>query len=363
MKFRFVIQRSEVTKNLGSIKWMLPRSFASLWMTLFFLCFPITIHSQESFRVMFWNVENLFDTKDDPRKNDNEFLPEATRHWNFFRYRDKLKNLAKGIIASGNEYVPDLVGLCEVENDSCLYDLTRRSPLKEAGYRYVMTDSPDQRGIDVALLYQRGSFKVLQHQSIRIPHKQLKKGATRDILHVVGEVLSGNQLDVFVCHFPSRSGGQAKSEPYRLLTAKILKEAVDSVMKVRKHPHILIMGDFNDYPTNKSMKKVLCADGGLRNLMKDKKEGTYRYRGEWGILDQFIVSESLLKKKGSIRTSSKNVQILRHDFLLEEDEKYGGDKPFRTYNGMKYLGGFSDHLPISLDLEIFIRDDKGYYSK
>ena len=132
MKFRFVIQRSEVTKNLGSIKWMLPRSFASLWMTLFFLCFPITIHSQESFRVMFWNVENLFDTKDDPRKNDNEFLPEATRHWNFFRYRDKLKNLAKGIIASGNEYVPDLVGLCEVENDSCLYDLTRRSPLKEA---------------------------------------------------------------------------------------------------------------------------------------------------------------------------------------------------------------------------------------
>ena len=97
--------------------------------------------------------------------------------------------------------------------------------------------------------------------------------------------------------------------------------------------------------------------------MKDKKEGTYRYRGEWGILDQFIVSENLLKKKGSIRTSSKNVQILRHDFLLEEDEKYGGDKPFRTYNGMKYLGGFSDHLPISLDLEILIRDDKDYYSK
>ena len=176
----------------------------------------------------------------------------------------------------------------------------------------------------MALLYQRGSFKVLQHQSIRIPHKQLKKGATRDILHVVGEVLSGNQLDVFVCHFPSRSGGQAKSEPYRLLTAKILKEAVDSVMKVRKHPHILIMGDFNDYPTNKSMKKVLCADGGLRNLMKDKKEGTYRYRGEWGILDQFIVSESLLKKKGSIRTSSKKAQIVPHDFLFDKHEKYGG---------------------------------------
>ena len=362
MKSKLVIQRNEVTKNLGCIKWVLPRSFASLWMTFLFLCFPITLHSQESFRVMFWNVENLFDTKDDPRKNDNEFLPDAIRHWNYFRYRNKLKNLAKGIIASGNEYVPDLVGLCEVENDSCLYDLTCRSPLREADYRYVMTDSPDQRGIDVALLYQRGSFKLLQHQSVRIPHKRLKKGPTRDILHVVGKVVSGDTLDVFVCHMPSRSGGQGKSEPYRLMTAGILKRTVDSVMQIRRKPHVVVMGDFNDYPTDKSMKK-LSSDGHLRNLMKDKKGGTYRYRGEWGILDQFLVSESLLKKKESIRTSSKHAQILRHDFLLEEDEKYGGNKPFRTYNGMKYLGGFSDHLPVVLDLQILIRDDKDYYSR
>lgn len=328
----------------------------------FFLCLAFPAWAQESFRVMFWNVENLFDTKDDPRKNDNEYLPDATRHWNRFRYREKLKCLAKGIIASGNEFVPDLVGLCEVENDSCLYDLTRRSPLREAGYRYVMTESPDQRGIDVALLYQRGSFRLLQHQSVRIPHKRLKKGPTRDILHVVGKVLSGDTLDVFVCHMPSRSGGQAKSEPYRLLTAGILKQSVDSVMQSRKRPHVLVMGDFNDYPTDKSMEK-LCSDGRLRNLMKDKKGGTYRYRGEWGILDQFLVSESLLKKKGSIRTSSKQARILHHDFLLVEDEKYGGEKPFRTYNGMKYQGGFSDHLPVSLDLQISIRGDKGYCSE
>ena len=357
-----VIQRNEVTKNLGSIKWMLPRSFAWLWMTFLFLFFPVAIHSQESFRILFWNVENLFDTKDDPRKNDNEFLPDATRHWNHFRYRDKLKNLAKGIIASGKEYVPDLVGLCEVENDSCLYDLIRYSPLREADYRFVMTDSPDQRGIDVALLYQRGSFKLLQHQSIRIPYKQWKKGPTRDILHVVGKVVSGDTLDVVVCHMPSRSGGQAKSEPYRLLTTQMLKQAVDSLMLVRKNPSVVVMGDFNDYPTNKSMKR-LCSDGRLRNLMKGKKDGTYRYRGEWGILDQFLVSGSLLKRRGSIRTSAKDAQILRHDFLLEEDDKYGGDKPFCTYNGMKYLGGFSDHLPIVLDLRLVIRDDKGYYSE
>ena len=328
-----------------------------------FLCCAFPVSAQESFRVLFWNVENLFDCKDDPKKNDNEFLPDATRRWTYFRYRNKLNQLAKAIIASGDAYLPDLVGLCEVENDSCLVGLIKHSPLREAGYRYVMTDSPDQRGIDVALLYQRGSFKLLQKQSIRIPHQQLKKGPTRDILHVVGKVISGDSLDIIVCHMPSRSGGQAKSEPYRLLTAGVLKQAVDSLMEVRQHPNILIMGDFNDYPTNRSVGEVLCGDGRLCNLMKDKKGGTYRYQGEWGILDQFLVSGNLLEGKGSIRTSFENAQILRHDFLLEEDEKYGGDKPFRTYNGMKYLGGFSDHLPVSLDLEIVIRDDKGYYSK
>ena len=355
METIFVIQRNEVTKNLEYMKRVFSRSFASLWMTILFLCFSVHGDAQESFRVLFWNVENLFDCKDDPRKNDHEFLPDATRHWNHFRYRSKLNNLAKGIIASGENFVPDLVGLCEVENDSCLIDLVKYSPLREAGYRYVITDSPDQRGIDVALLYQRGSFKLLQCQSIRIPHKLLRKGPTRDILHVVGKVISGDSLDVFVCHMPSRSGGQAKSEPYRLMTASQLKQMVDSVMRIRKHPHVLIMGDFNDCPTDKSMKEVLCSDGCLENLMKDKRQGTYRYRGEWGILDQFLVSKGLLKKKGSIRTSSRKAQILRHDFLLMEDEKYGGDKPFRTYNGMKYLGGFSDHLPISLDLEIKMR--------
>ena len=350
-----VIQRNVVTKNLGCIMWVFSRSFASLWMTILclFLCFPSQVEAQDSFRVLFWNTENLFDCKDDPKKNDNEFLPDATRRWTYFRYRDKLKNLAKGIIASGDEYVPDLVGLCEVENDSCLYDLTRRSPLKEAGYRYVMTDSPDQRGIDVALLYQRGSFKLLQHQSIRIPFKQVKKAPTRDILHVVGKVVSGDTLDVWVVHYPSRRGGKAKSEPYRLLVAEILKHAVDSVMQVRQNPNVVIMGDFNDGPSSPVMKK-LCSDGRLVNLMQGKKEGTYRYRGAWEILDQFLVSEN-------VRT--KNAEVLQHPFLLEEDEKYGGNKPFRTYNGMRYQGGFSDHLPIILDLQFLIHDDKDYYSE
>ena len=329
----------------------------------FCISFSIQLEAQESFRVMFWNVENLFDTQDDPVKNDNEFLPGATRNWTYSRYRDKLAKVAKTIVASGAERVPDLVGLCEVENDSCLEDLTRRSPLREAGYRYVMTDSPDQRGIDVALLYQRGSFKLLQYQSIRIPHDQVKKGPTRDILHVVGQVISGDTLDVMVCHFPSRSGGQAHSEPYRLLAAQVLRQKADSLMHIRQHPYLIIMGDFNDYPSDKSLRKVLCGKGDLLNLMAGMAEGTYRYRGEWGIFDQFLVSDNVLAENENVKANKENVftlienvKILRHSFLLEEDETYGGDKPFRTYNGMRYNGGFSDHLPIALHL--FIRDGK-----
>jgi len=330
-----------------------------LGVALLFLCFPVSLHSQEPFRVMFWNVENLFDTKDDPRKNDNEFLPDAKRHWTPARYRDKLEKVAKGIIASGNEFVPDLVGLCEVENSSCLYDLTRHSPLREAGYRFVITDSPDQRGIDVALLYQPGSFKLITWQGIRIPHKQVKKGPTRDILHVVGKVPSGDTLDVFVCHMPSRSGGQEKSEPFRLLTADILKHATDSVRGVRQHPYVLVMGDFNDYPSNKSMK-ILSKGGALHNLMKGRRDGTYCYRGNWGVLDQFLVSETMLKRKAGIRTSARAVQILRHPFLLDNK----GGKPLRTYNGLKYQGGYSDHLPISLEMMLVTtHDDTDYYSE
>ena len=356
-----VIQRNVVTKNLGCIMWVFSRSFASLWMTLLLLSLPIYINAQEPFRIMFWNVENLFDIRDEEGKDDEEFLPDATRHWTYLRYRDKLKKLAKTIVASGDERVPDLVGLCEVENDSCLYDLTRRSPLREADYRYVMTDSPDRRGIDVALLYQRGSFKLLGKQSIRIPHHQVKREPTRDILHVSGRILSGDTLDVMVCHFPSRSGGQAKTEPYRLLAAQTLRHTIDSLMQVREHPNLIIMGDFNDCPSDKSLRQVLCGKGDLVNLMEGMKKGTYRYRGEWGIFDQFLVSRNVKAKNEKAKAILKNVLILRHPFLLEEDEKYGGDKPFRTYNGMKFVGGYSDHLPIALDF--LIRDDKGYYSR
>lgn len=323
-------------------------------------CLAGTMFAQDPFRVMFYNVENLFDCQHDSLKNDYEFLPDAPKGWTWARYNDKQAKIAKVIIAAGRENVPDLVGLCEVENDRCLKDLTEHSPLREAGYRYVMTDSPDERGIDVALLYQRGSFKLLGQQSIPIPYQEIERRPTRDILHVMGQVVSGDTLDVFVCHMPSRAGGEEKSEPYRLFTAQILKIAADSVMNVRRHPNVLIMGDFNDYPTNHSIAKVLGAVApagepqtkALYNLMDKRKEGTYRYRGEWGVLDQLIVSGHLLQGQPGMRTSYEQAQILRFPFLLEEDDKYGGDIPSRTYWGKKYHGGYSDHLPICVDFEI-----------
>ena len=330
-----------------------------VWVALF-ICLPLSVHAQTPFRVVFWNVENLFDTKDNPRKNDNEFLPDAHRHWTPFRYNEKQKKIAKTLIACGDGQLPSLVGLCEVENDSCLYHLTRSTPLREVGYRFVVTDSPDQRGIDVALLYQESMFRPIARRDIRIPHKQVKRGPTRDILHVAGRVASGDTLDVFVCHMPSRSGGQAKSEPYRIFTAQVLKQAVDSVMRIRKHPSVVVMGDFNDYPTDRSIRKVLCADGKLMNLMTHLPDGTYFYRGAWGMLDQFMVSQAMLRKRARIRTSAEKVSVFRPDFLLEKNARTHRSRPFRTYNGMRYLGGYSDHLPIVMDLEL-TRGDKDYY--
>lgn len=320
------------------------------------------VSAQGTFRVMFYNVENLFDCRHDTLKNDTEFLPTSVRGWHEGRYKEKIENIAKVITAVGEWNPPALVGLCEVENENVMNDLVKYSPLKEMEYQYVMTASPDERGIDVALLWQRGEFKLLNHRSIRIYFEDKTRRPTRDILHVTGKVITGDSLDVFVCHMPSRSGGEKESEPARIFAATILKQNVDSICAVRTHPNILIMGDFNDYPDNASIAKILGAvtppdsvkPRCLYNLMADKgkKIGTYNYRGEWGILDQLIVSGFLLQHVEGIHTSNDKAHIGNFPFLLEDDSKYGGQKPFRTYYGMKYAGGFSDHLPVFVDFVI-----------
>lgn len=300
------------------------------------------------------NCENLFDTVHDSLKNDMEFLPDGDYHWTRTRYWRKLNHLSQEIIALGerndkecaNWQLPDMVALCEVENDSAMIALTKRSLLRKAGYEYVMTSSPDERGIDVALLYQPMSFRLLLHYSIRIP-KMPNMRPTRDILYAKGILLSDDTLHVFVVHAPSRRGGEQASRPYRLQVASLLAHSVDSIFTVNDSARIIVAGDFNDYHDSPALK--VLESHHLINISKDAKgkngaKGTYRYHGEWNSLDQILCSRSLWLRM-------RSCEIGDLPFLLEDDEKYGGKKPFRTYLGPKYLGGYSDHLPLCATFE------------
>ena len=291
------------------------------------------------------NCENLFDCQHDSLKNDTEFLPTAGRQGTPRRYWRKLDNIGRTIISCTPDTVsfqlPDLVALVEVENDSVLHDLTRRSLLRNAGYEYVMTCSPDERGLDVALLYQPFSFHLLHHHALRVePLEGMRP--TRDILYVSGLDMSGDTLHVYVVHAPSRYGGEHETRPFRHQVAQRLMQSVDSLRNLSPNARILVAGDFNDYFRDASLQYLERHD--LQNVSKEATghhgaRATYRFQGLWASLDHIFVSPSL----------HKNLDICYVNdlpFLLEEDEKYGGVKPRRTYNGLRYQRGFSDHLPL-----------------
>ena len=319
------------------------------------LIFLLTLSSvfsvaQTRLTIVELNAENLFDTRHDSLKNDYEFLPDSPRHWTRTKYWQKLNRIGQTIISCGEDSsgwsLPDIVGLCEVENDSVLFDLTHRSLLRKARYEYVMTASNDTRGIDVALLYSPFSFRLIKADTIRvIPMKEMRP--TRDILHVTGEIESGDTLHVFLLHAPSRMGGELYSRPFRMHVMERLCSAIDSLRSAYTDPKLLVMGDFNDYKDSPSLR--LLYEHGLINVSAGVKgnngaKGTYRYHGEWGSLDQILVSENL-------RSWVIDCRINDAPFLLEEDTKYGGVKPRRNYNGMRFNNGFSDHLPLVLRLQ------------
>ena len=314
--------------------------------------------AQNSMTVMFWNTENLFDVYDDPGKNDEDFTPDGDYRWTIRRYRSKLDAVARVVAAADEESAPAIVGLCEVENDSVLKDITERSPLRSIGYRYVMTDSPDQRGIDVALMYRRSYFRLIESKSLKVNLRPYGGSATRDILHVMGLIESGDTLDVFVCHWPSRRGGTDESEPMRLVAAGVVRNAVDSIFTVRRKPYVIIMGDLNEGCDDPAVRDGLKAeqrskgaqlpDRELVTLMDGQPHGSYKYQGEWECYDQFVVSASLLNGLGC--TEVIDASVFTPDFMLADDDNYGGQKPLRTYNGRRYQNGYSDHLPILLRL-------------
>lgn len=323
---------------------------------------PSSKKKDDIFRVMFYNVENLFDTLDDPTKNDDDFLPQSPKNWTDERLSQKLNQIAKVIDFVGESHLPDLLGLCEVENRKVLEFLTHRTSLSSYGYFILHFDSPDPRGIDVALLYRKNIFKPIKHTYYPVVFQTQTNRNTRDILYAKGIIPNGEEMHVFVNHWSSRMGGEEQSEFKRIEAAKTLRRVVDSLFIKSPENHILIMGDFNDYPDNKSVKDILNASidsslqkerGKLYNLMGwqiGEGKGTYNYKNLWGFLDQFIVSGSLLTKKNKTYTYFNEARVLKEDFLLQKGKKNENQaKPFSTYAGNKHQGGYSDHLPIILD--------------
>lgn len=306
------------------------------------------------FRLMVYNVENAFDTRHDSLKQDEEFLPEGDKRWTVYRYWNKLNVLSKVIAAVGQERIPEIVTLCEVENDTVLFDLTRRSALRALGYQYVMTDSPDERGIDVALLYQPGVFRLLSVNRFRLNafwplSKPYPYKPTRDILYVSGRVLSGDTLHLLVCHLPSKAGATRLTDRHRNFAARCLRQICDSILHRSPDARIVVSGDFNATPDDVVFRRWFSERGGMRLLPSRapndprRVRGTYNYQGNWSTLDHLLVSPSVRVRSG--------VYIADFPFLLESDRVRGGLRPFRTYLGPRYLGGYSDHLPLYVDLE------------
>lgn len=309
-------------------------------------CGKKTRRTTAPFIVMSYNVENLFDTDDDPHTDDNEFLPDGKRHWTQERYNNHLRQTARVILAAGeNGETPALVGLCEVENDAVLNRLIRHTPLRREGYRSTITRGNDPRGINNALLYRPDRFRLLGTRSVRIPFAQRTK-RSRDLLHVWGRIDTGDTLDVIVCHFPSRRSGRKASEPARLDAARCVRRLCDSLGRLRRRPHLIVMGDFNDTPTDRSIRLLTGnATPGSRliNLFADPRQtgfsGSHYYRGQWAQLDQMLVSPLLSDRL-------MRAHVFAPDFLLTDDGRRRSSRPLRIYNGFRYEGGFSDHLPI-----------------
>lgn len=318
---------------------------------------------RQFFRLMFYNVENLFDVYNDSVKRDDEFLPEGAKRWTSRRYYKKLNNIAKVIAGVGGWEPPEVIGLCELENRFVVEGIVKHSPLKKFNYKIIHKESPDRRGIDVALIYRPEKFFPLKYEAIPIvfPFDTARK--TRDVLYVKGTTVKKDTLHIFVNHWPSRWGGQLASERGRVFVASVVRNKVDSLFKVDKNPKIIITGDLNDFPVNKSITEVLNAKSDFDNIKSKelynlahyqqvvKHQGSHKYQGEWGVLDQIIISGALLDNKNTLYTTKDDAHIYDAEFLLEKDEKNVGVKPFRTYVGFKFHDGYSDHLPVYLDLK------------
>lgn len=307
-------------------------------------------------RLMFYNVENLFDIYDDTLTDDEEFLPGGLRRWNYKRYNTKINSLYKTIIAAGEWEPPAIVAFCEIENRRVLEDLIIKTNLSKYKYDIVHEDSPDERGIDVALIYRKEQVEVIGYSYLKTMTVTGTEFRTRDILYTVF-LINNDTIHLFVNHWPSRRGGVLAGQPQRMKVAAMLREKVDSLnSKYHGKARIIITGDFNATPDDEVMSILTENTGKNSSFMLNLSEslppgsGTYRYKGTWEIIDQVIVSDQLLNKRSAIFTDHDKLRIFGPGFLLKKDLNYPGLSPNSTYYGYRYQGGYSDHLPVLLDL-------------
>lgn len=337
-----------------------------LWVGL--LMMPLGAGAQRDFRIMTYNVENLFDTLQSHRYEDADFTPAGSHRWNTSRYWKKLGQLERVIAAAGGASPVDVVGLVEVEHAGVVNDLLKNTSLARLGYDFRITCGKDARGINVALLFQPERFRPyhVQHLHFDVPHNE---PALRDALLVEGVVPTGDSLSLFLVHFPSRRGGVAASELRRRKAAQGLRCAIDSVMRQRPEAKLVVMGDFNATIADDCLCRTLGVDTiGTQAGFSDKDlveassmerrnasvEGTYYYQGYWDMIDHIFVGRSMLREDSGLKVSAGGWQIFDHPMLLEWRRSYEQQVcvPFRTYLGPHYHGGISDHLPLILHLTL-----------
>lgn len=337
---------------------MINRTFEKLCIFLVFFFCGLSVYSQKTddaaairpFRVMEYNVENLFDTQHDDGKDDYEFSYSGAYRWTPGKFKNKLNSVARGIVLSsmenGNLVMPDLIGLCEVENDAVMRKLTRYSVLSSLNYEYVMTDSPDARGIDVALMYSPYAFALQTSYSLRVDTLP-GQHPTRDILYAKGLTPVG-MMHVFVVHAPSRRGGEKESNRFREHVVGRLLQSTDSVMAQEPDANILIMGDFNAYKGEPCIEMINRKLEDVTSNAVGRNDhtvcGTYFYGNRWGSLDHIFLSDAL--KRRFVGTYIGDAP----EMLIEADKK-GVAVPRRFFTGTVSRGGYSDHLPLVVDLK------------
>lgn len=310
---------------------------------LFIICVIIksTTFGQKTEKIAFYNVENYFDTIDGPN-DDAEFLPTAASNWNTSKYKEKINHIQQ-VIRDLN--YPIAVGMCEIENKQVLEDLTKNKKFKR--YKISHYDSEDPRGIDVGLLYNSSKLKLISNGTIRFVLPGEVKPNTRDILWSKF-VCKKDTLFILVNHWPSRRSGTAESEPKRMCAAQHATAFIDSLLSANKSSKIVFMGDLNDYPEDKAPQQISLRLSPQITEKSGSFGGTHQYKGEWDVLDHIFVSNGM--KNGKLKIIENSGKINEFPYIIEVFK--GNKQPFRTYVGTKYLGGYSDHLPVSIDISV-----------